>query len=884
MTLQRARSVDELYAETQDYDLVLTTDGPLSLALNRRLDQPRLGRFAATPRMLASGEFTAQDQRSLFLALVTETELSWKHASYLVENILQSWEETGEISTILDYDRYDTHSTREAIDVIQRAESSHADLAEYTIDDDLDVAVIGEAQFTTLDCTILPDDYDSISPFAPDPFDLPEFSLFDSTTAIVETVTDATSIDNAEDVAVVMDRGSEYPSLIESAFESTDVPYYGGPGFVDNTHIRTFLRLLRRALSSDSLQLSDVRPILTTIGIDPPVKHDQKRLRSLDQPELDPLQTFCSTTADQTLNEALSTYETWCDESFTDLRSELRRLGLLEQPVTDTILDDLEYYFQSFDVPTDEEQEGVLLASATSAAYVDRPVVFYLGLDAGWTHSVPDKPWVDPDQKDREYLQQFQILLQNGVEQYYLVKDTEAGESITPCLYFHDLLDQEFDRFSDLSHVSYSRHSSSQTTTGFEKEPITTTSDTVETISQSSLSTLVNCPRDYYFDDLVEGPDRDYLQKGNLFHDFAEFYVNHPDVVDTAGTDAIVAIMREGMEPYVDDLDLATLESEFRVGIDAITRYLDEHPPQESTYDAYTDPDWGNRFAEHFDRTIDSPITERWFENSALGAVGIIDLIHTPNQLLDYKSGSHNSASTVVKNARIDEISDTPNFQALLYLAQHRDERPDERLEFRLFHFLETLDDAITADEPPSLDEGITTLTYYPTSFEEHIQQEATFEALRVDGSKKCQKTFDQVEYDTYRSFLNSHEIPDTYEKDELLDSAFADALTEQMKIAVGDYKYVETGCNQALRQLLSIRTQNYFEPEVDASEEFLDERLDTLNDWRESRFPITTELAGEPNLDRVDHRDLLLTDEQAQSPSTTASQRTRLDTQEGDQ
>lgn len=78
MTLQRARSVDELYAETQDYDLVLTTDGPLSLALNRRLDQPRLGRFAATPRMLASGEFTAQDQRSLFLALVTETELSWE--------------------------------------------------------------------------------------------------------------------------------------------------------------------------------------------------------------------------------------------------------------------------------------------------------------------------------------------------------------------------------------------------------------------------------------------------------------------------------------------------------------------------------------------------------------------------------------------------------------------------------------------------------------------------------------------------------------------------------------------------------------------------------------------------------------------------------------
>jgi hypothetical protein len=226
MTLQRARSVDELYAETRNYDLVLMTDAPLSLALNRRLEQPHLGRFAATPRMLASGEFTAQDKRSLFLDLVTETDLSWKHASYLVDNILQSWEETGEIDAILNYQRYDTKPTREAIDVIQQTESSHGDLADYTIDDDLDVAVIGETQFTTLDCTILPDDYDTISRFATDAFDLPEFSLFDSTTAIVETITDATSPDNAEDVAVIMDRGSEFPALVESAFESANIPYY----------------------------------------------------------------------------------------------------------------------------------------------------------------------------------------------------------------------------------------------------------------------------------------------------------------------------------------------------------------------------------------------------------------------------------------------------------------------------------------------------------------------------------------------------------------------------------------------------------------------------------------------------------------------------------
>ena len=872
MSLQRARSVDELYAETQDYDLVLTTDGPLSLALNRRLDQPRLGRFAATPRMLASGEFAPQDGRSLFIELVDRTALSWKHVSYLVDNILRSWEETGEIDAILRFDRYDTEATREAISVIEQTGSSHGDLADYTIDDELNVAVIGEEQFTTLDCTILPDDYDTISPFASDGFDLSEFSLFESGTAIVETVVDATSPENAEDVAVVMDRGSEYPALIESAFESAGIPYYGGPGFVDDTRVRTFLRLLRAALSSDSLRLSDIRPVLTAMGIDPSIEHDRKRLRSLDRPELEPLQAFCGAIAEHTVDEALSTYEGWCGEALGELRDELRRLGLLERSVDDAVLDDLEYYFQSFDVPTEEGQEGVLLASATSAAYVDRSLVFYLGLDAGWTHSVSDKPWVDANEKDYQYLQQFQILLQNGAEQYYLVKDTEAGESITPCLYFHDLLDEEFDRFSDLPHVPYARAPSSKPETGFEKESIDTASPSLETISQSSLSTLVNCPRDYYFDRLVDGPDQDYLQKGNLFHDFAEFYVAHPDAVETEGIDTIADLMLDEMEPYVDEVDLATLESELRVGVEAIVRYLDGNLPEESTYDGYTKRGWGNQFADHFDRTIDSSITEQWFENTELGGKGKIDLIHAPSRLLDYKSGSHKSASQVVKNARIDEISDTPNFQALLYLAQHRDEQPNERLEFCFFHFLETLDDAITGDEPPALDEGITTLTYYPTSFEEYTQREATFEALREEGSNKCQKTFEQVEYETYQSFLDGHEFPPTYEKDELLDSAFADALVDRMKSTVGDYAYVETGCAQALRQLLGVRTQNYFAPEVDAFEAFLDERLDDVNEWRTSRFPITTEFAGEPNFDRVDHRDLLLTDQRAQPPSDSDS------------
>ena len=48
-----AKSIDELYEEVKDFDLVMCNDAPLALALNNRLDKPRVGAFAITPRQLA---------------------------------------------------------------------------------------------------------------------------------------------------------------------------------------------------------------------------------------------------------------------------------------------------------------------------------------------------------------------------------------------------------------------------------------------------------------------------------------------------------------------------------------------------------------------------------------------------------------------------------------------------------------------------------------------------------------------------------------------------------------------------------------------------------------------------------------------------------------
>ncbi|WP_121821045.1 PD-(D/E)XK nuclease family protein [Halostella salina] len=852
MTVQRARSIDDLYAEVADYDLVLTTDAPLSLALNRRIDRPHLGRFAATPRMLASGEFRPRDDRSLFLELIRETDLSWKHAAYLLENILGCWEETGELHAILEYEQFDTPAAREALAVIEETDSAHRDLAAHTVDDGTDVAVVGEDQFTALDKQVLPQDYDTVSPFTDGAFDLPDFHMFDSTTAIVETLVDNVSAETADDVAVIMDRGGEYPALVESAFEATEIPFYGGPGFADDDNVRTFLRLLRTAHAASGVRVADVRPILSRLGMPLHVTHDEKRLAELDHPDVAPVQQFCETVGEQTFGEALATFEEWCDASLDAFREELSRLGICDERVSAASLDDLGFYLDSFDVPVDRDDAGVLLADATAAAYVDRPVVFYLGMDVDWTHHVLDRPWIDAEAKDRQYLRQFQLLLQNGVDQYFLVQETSAGSEVTPCLYFHDLLDEEFDTFGDLPHVPHTRQVRYDDP-GFEKGTVDADPTTIETVSQSSLSTFVNCPRDYFFDRIVDNPNRDYFRKGNLYHDFAEFCVNHPDVIETADRETLVDVLLEEMKPYVDDVELETLATEFEVGIEIIRDFLEENPPTEQTYDGYDRQEPDNFFADHFDRPIESSVTERWFENPDLGGKGKVDLIHAPTRLLDYKSGSRKSASKVVSQSDIEEISDEPNFQALLYLTHHRRVQPDERLEFVFFHFLDLLDDAVTGD--PDVEDALVRVNYHPVPFAEYAGRREAFDALTegVAESNNRRKTLERMGHDAYATFFERHEFPDTTDSDEVLDSEFATRFTDRAIGEVGDHKYVDRGTDSALKKLCRIRSRNYFVDDVDAFETFLDDQLDRINECHRSRFPV-----GDPNFDRVTHRDLI--------------------------
>ncbi|WP_049971897.1 PD-(D/E)XK nuclease family protein [Haladaptatus cibarius] len=856
MSLKKAKSVERLYDDCRGYDRVVVPDAPLAQALNRRLDEPRLGSFAVTPRGLAAGREWQPDDRRLFLAVIDRTELHWKRASYLVRAVLNCWSKTGSLDSIFEYERFDTDAMATVVAIAQEADTRHRRLAEYESEDE-SVAVIALELFSELERSVLPSEYDEISAFADTSFDHEPFRVFDSEGAIVETLFDSITAENANEVAVVMDGGSSFPALVESALESAEIPFHGGPQFADESANRAFLSLLRAGFAGSDLRVRDVRPVLTALGENPAVEHDEKRLSALSASSVEWLQSFRDGIEDETFASALKRFESRAGVSLPEFRRELGTLGIAGKQVTETAVDDLEFYLQSFDVPVDRDENGVLLASAKSAAYVDRPVVFYLGMDEGWTHSPPVWPWTDSERQFDRNLRQFQLLLQNGVERYSLVLDESGGRPVTPCLYFEELLDADFDRFSDLESVAHSRPYRTHKV-GFEHEPISVSDEIAEStdaISQSSLNSFVACPRDYFFRTALESPDKIYFREGNLFHDFAEFYVNHSPAVDDDLISEVVAIMLDEVSPFFPDAKRPVRETRYRIGIETIIEYLDADPPESGEF-LTPESGWGeNTFAEKFDRSVESPLTERWFENDSLGLKGKIDLVHSPTRLLDYKSGSKKSAYSVVKSSSSDDIVDRPNFQALLYLAHWRNQHPGRQHRFTFFHFLETLSDVVTGEA--DIGDTLTTVTYYPESFPEFVASREVYDRL-CDGYKDCRTTFEDLGFEQYREIASRRPFPETTDKADLRESEYAANFTADVSSAVTTDADPGKGCDQALRELNGVRKRNYFREDVDAFESFVAERLGELNDYRTGeRFPV-----GEPAFDHLDNRDCILTDD----------------------
>ncbi|WP_123619204.1 PD-(D/E)XK nuclease family protein [Halorubrum sp. CSM-61] len=865
MSLRTARSLDEVYEAVESYDLVVTDDGPLSLALDNRIRRPRLGRLAATPRSHASGELVPENGRELFVQFLEETELPWKSAARALELCTACWSETGDLERILAYPEFDTEAIREAVAFLSETESSYAAVEASSLPDHLDVAVVDEGQLNALDRSYLPDEYDAVSSLVDEGEGepLPTLHVYPSATAIVDAVLEAIDAENAADVGVVVPTGSRYASLIEAGLAARGIPKRSGTEFADDPAVRAFCRLVESAFAGTAQRVEELRPALSAVGVHPPRSVDERRVDAVSGEDLGGYDEFRRAVAEGTFRDALRAFESVSGSSPTGMRDQLATLGLLDDPLTEARFADVRYYLEAFDVPGtgDGAGDGVLLTGATETAYVDRPVVFYLGVGPDWARSPPAYPWIDSAEFLRRDVRRFERLLGNGRQRYVLVQETRAGEDVQPCVYLRRLLDREFDSFTDLDHVRHRGEPGTEPDRPF-TGPTSAIADaeTVETVSQSHLNALANSPRDAYFDRLVETPASLPMERGRVLHEAAEIHVADPTVIPER-REAVLDAMCELLDPYLDGARRPVQRTELDVGLDAVVETLDRDPPEEAAYETYDVRERENELAEALGVEANSPLAERWFESPAVGVHGYVDLLAGPTAVVDYKTGAAKDAGDHLAAASVDPVADRPDFQALVYLAKHREERPGERLSIRFVYLLD--DDhvaAAIAGDPPVPEERVTTITYVPASFGEFVAGREAFESVTdyADSNPRV-KALSKLGYDAYRRFFEAHELPREGvdpERRERVTREFVAYAQER----VGEYAYVEEGCTSVIDDLADAPEGYVLRSDLDAVEAFVEDRIAELNAYRTSRFPVAFRNDG-PTWDRVDHRDLILTD-----------------------
>ncbi len=395
MTARQRKTVEEIYSEVKGYDLVLTVDAPLADALNARLEKAVVGNFAETPRRYAFSHKADEIdfKREIFLEIIDETDLSWKQASYILENILESWKNTGNLYSILENEQFSGKAAEKIIKILESTNNPFIALEQASIDEEKAVAVIAPYQFNSLDHKILPQNYDTFDIFREGGrFELPEFNVFSSASEIVTALKQNITEKNAEKVALIVDSDTRYQPLIESAFQSSEIPYSSTVGVSEQEDVRTFISLARLALSKDRIRLRDVQPVVQHLGIEASDSKNNLKLGNVENEHLSDFIDFLNVISFMDFQNFLEGYEEFLGRETGQVREVIEEIGLQDSDITQETISKLEYYLDSFDPAQQSSENGVLLASPKSTVYVDRPVVFYIGMSSEWTQEVDQRP------------------------------------------------------------------------------------------------------------------------------------------------------------------------------------------------------------------------------------------------------------------------------------------------------------------------------------------------------------------------------------------------------------------------------------------------------------------------------------------------------------
>ena len=706
-----AKTIDELYDEVKDFDLVMCNDAPLALALNNRLDKPRVGTFAITPRQLAGdlaidilGEPLMSDIE-VVKKLVKYTGYPLRFVHGEVENFKAIRRYTREVRDHLKTDRsrelYDEYVRLPTLEKAMDMVDGHTD----PFFSGKKVAVIGLNLYDSLDRNFDPPEgsfeYIRIykNPFKSGSYEIPCFRELYNDHQIAENVVSMINRDNAKDVAIVMDVNGKIADAVRSELYRNDIPFINDLSIRDLNNIRDFIEFIDRSLNFRITKVSQIRELVQTYGGFIPATYDEYLVENFEE--------FVS---DDKTKDILGrmrdvskfTYGQICSDILKSNGAQVKLL-LSQLNITDVRVNakdtaEMIYSVNNFELKHNEqipndEKEGVLLVDCNNSVYVDRQVVYYLGMGPEWEGDLSDLNLIDYTMKDsliRKNICRFQILLQQGVNRIYVCNSVKNGKKAVPCKYFEKAYNSVYDgcrpvkdeNGNDVEIVYKEFRDIAECISGpwaekkekhAEKMGILNIDRNLKDFEFSSTSykEFKTCPRKFMFNRVIRSPDESAKVLGTLLHNYAEFRSSFPDKAEELGQEYFVQEISRRCMPLLSPELRKLRESKIRTAVSEIDDLVRTNSLDEGVKVIDKDRERENVFFESFGFAgKGSDHNEVLYDDRDRHMNGTFDLIKG-DRIFDFKTGKHRkTVSSVKEDLRLDKKSDYgKDFQCLFYLS-----------------------------------------------------------------------------------------------------------------------------------------------------------------------------------------------------------------------
>ena len=670
--MHSAKSIDELYDEVRDYDLVLCNDAPLALALNNRVDRARLGKFAYTMREFARERLVDFIDEPMIgdielvrrVADSTGYDIRFVHAE--IENIRRMQRFISDVRAYLGkrsakvWDEYVKYMTLERlIDIYEATKppiyAPYSRIAAIGVEDNL---------FDNMDKKMLPRDFDDIPIVRYIDYEIEEVRLLGNDKQIADCAVDIAVRSNPKDVAIVLDSSGPIADAVRSALYRVQVPFINSLSVKDLHSIRNYLQFIRLALSYRTVRVRDVRSLISSYRGRLQQRHDEYSLHRFFE---------SGTVKDEHTVELLTCMRDVSDLTFSDIcarcvpgperaniRILLAQMDCADKRVTDSILEDLVYAVNNIgnlphneQIPQDEK-EGVLIADCKNSMYVDRPIVIYAGLGVDWNRELKGMDSLKTDLRREESYRndtRFCVLIQQGSVRYHFANATKGGKAAIPCMHFERCMDGRLvTDFSDVCNtITRGAWHIDMRDRGVDHDcmDVDNSANMPRYLSPSAYNAYYSCPRSYVFRTLAPSAENENLLVGTMVHDYAEFRISYPEKAAEHPPEYYADMIADICAPLQSE-EAAEVE---RAKIRLSCRAVDEMVASKNLGPAgmrrrSSDKIEPNMFFELYGLEDVSEYTEKKILDSDNRMEGDMDL-YTDRFILDYKTGTKKSPETM---------------------------------------------------------------------------------------------------------------------------------------------------------------------------------------------------------------------------------------------